>query len=39
MKLNEVIQQLSREVEVEPEYDPMYAMLHDGDEEEEVTTQ
>jgi len=33
MKISEVIQQLSREVEVEPEYDPMYAML------EEVTTQ
>jgi len=38
MKISEVIQQLSREVEVEPEYDPMYAMLHDV-EEEEVTTQ
>lgn len=36
MKISEVIPQLSREVEVEPEYDPMYAML---EEEEEVTAQ
>lgn len=32
MKLSNVIPQLSRDVEPEQEYTPMYAMLHDGEQ-------